>query len=352
MELENDPELAHFFAFSLDLFAVADQNAFFTRLNPAWERTLGFSLEYLMSKPYYDFVHPDDRDVTIIEKGELASGRAVMNFENRYQAKDGSWKWLSWVAVPQKDGTVYAVARDITQQREEKQQILELLKKLEKTNQQLDHFAFVVSHDLKSPLRAIMNLAEWIMEDLGDQPNTAVEKHIALLKQRVDGMYSMINDLLEYSRVGRTETPTENVDLNELLREITQHLDSPPGFKVVVPAELPHLNARKLEVKHLLQNLIDNAIKYKAKTDGHVRITCKPIDHFWLFEVEDNGIGINPMHHQRIFQLFQRLNPSLGVDGTGVGLALAKRIVELAGGQIWVRSSEGQGASFFFTWPQ
>jgi PAS domain S-box-containing protein len=347
-----DSQLAHFFSLSLDLFAVADNRGYFNRLNPAWESALGYTLEELMSKPYWQFVHPEDLDATITAKEGLANGQRILNFENRYQAKNGGWRWLSWVAAPQEDGTVFAVARDITDQKEERQQILDLLQKVEKTNQQLDQFAFVVSHDLKSPMRAIMGLSEWISEDIGHDAPEVVKRHLDKLRRRVETMYTMIHDLLQYSRIGRTQTSPSPVDLQMVWENLQNQVDAPEGFEFRVANTLPVIMGRELEIRHLLLNLLDNAVKYRKGTDDFVEISCQPSLEGWIFQVKDGGIGIHPDHHERIFQLFQRLGNPEQIQGTGVGLSLSKRIVELAGGNIWVESQEGQGATFFFTWPE
>ena len=146
-------QLAQFYELSLDMFCMADKHGYFTYLNQAWENCLGYSRKELTELPYVDFVHPEDKESTNSASKRLNSGQLVMHFENRYIAKDGSCKWLSWMASPQPDGGVYAVARDITAQKEDARATELLLRKLELTNQELDRFAYVVSHDLKTPLR-------------------------------------------------------------------------------------------------------------------------------------------------------------------------------------------------------
>jgi PAS domain S-box-containing protein len=351
MKSSSNDQLAHFFVLSLDLFCVASAEGYFQLLNPAWERTLGYTIDELLAKPYIDFVHPDDVNATTAEQQNLDGGIPVINFENRYRAKDGSWKWLSWKAVPQEDGSVYAVARDVTAQKEDERATQLLLRKLEQSNQELDQFAFVVSHDLKSPLRSIINLSEWIKEDLGDnlKPETAAQ--IDMLQSRVARMQQLIGDLLQYARTGRDGKPFESVNVRAMIDEIVDVLALPETFQVIVPHTMSPIMGRPSEVYLLFQNLIGNAIKYRSSDTGFVKISQTKVGDFWRFEIEDDGIGIEPKHHQRIFQMFQRLNVSNEIEGTGVGLSLVKKIVDHMGGNVTVKSGLGKGATFSFTWP-
>lgn len=352
MQKTTPDQLAHFFALSLDLFCVADSEGYFRLLNDAWGKTLGYSLDELLAVPYITFVHPDDLNATVTVQQGLEDGLQVLDFENRYLTKDGNWKWLSWKAVPQTDGTIYAVARDITSQKEDEKATEQLLLKLEQTNHELDQFSYIVSHDLKSPLRSILNLSQWIQEDLGDALMPEVAAHIALLQVRAGKMQQMIDDLLEYAKTGRNEKPLVEVDLNQLLLEIQGVQQLPNGFHIDMPLPLEPVYGHPVELFQLFQNLISNAIKYRASDDGFVRITQSDLGDFWGFEVADNGIGINAQHHSRIFEVFQRLHTSEEIDGTGIGLALVKKIIERMGGSISVQSQKGHGAVFEFTWPK
>ncbi|MBP8073243.1 MAG: PAS domain S-box protein, partial [Bacteroidia bacterium] len=177
-------QLAQFYELSLDMFCLAGKDGYFKFLNQAWESCLGYTRDELLAIPYVDFVHPDDKEATYGAAKMLASGKYVINFENRYKAKDSSWKWLSWMASPQEDGSIYAVARDITSQKEDAKATELLLRKLEMTNQELDRFAYVVSHDLKTPLRGIINLTEWIVEDMGENLKPEVAEHLRMLQER------------------------------------------------------------------------------------------------------------------------------------------------------------------------
>lgn len=225
---------------------------------------------------------------------------------------------------------------------------------LERSNRELDQFAYVASHDLKAPLRGIANLSQWIEEDLGegDLPEETRE-HLALLRSRVLRMEALIDGLLEYSRVGRQRQAVERVDVGGLLEETVELLAPDDGAEVILPAELPVLDAERLPLSQVFLNLVSNALKHARRSDPRVEVAAEEQDEgFWRFSVSDNGPGIAPQYQDRIFGIFQTLQARDQVEGTGIGLALVKKIVETQGGRVWVESAEGEGATFHFLWPK
>jgi signal transduction histidine kinase len=216
-------------------------------------------------------------------------------------------------------------------------------------NRELDQFAYVSSHDLKAPLRAIANLSEWIEEDLEGQASPEVKQHMSLLRKRVHRMEALINGLLDYSRVGRSHVPIETVNVATLLAEVIDSLDPPPTFRVEAKA-MPTIQTRRLPLSQVFSNLISNAIKHCHRDDGKIWITARRKDKFYEFSVSDNGQGIAPEHQTRIFTIFQTLEPRDKTENTGVGLSIVKKIVETEGGKVWVKSEPGKGATFYFTW--
>ncbi len=352
MDLPTPQQLAHFFSLSLDHFCVAGADGYFKHLNRAWQRTLGYTIEELLSRPYISFVHPEDYNATVQEQQSLDGGLQTLQFENRYIAKDGTLRWFSWNAVPQPDGNIYAVARDITTQKQDERDTRHLLQRLEQKNAELDEFAYIVSHDLKSPLRGIMNLSEWIKEDLGPTVKPEVTEQIEMLQARVARMQRLIEDLLKYAKMNTSDASMELVDLNTLIEEICSALLVPAGYKILVPQPLQPILARSSEAYQLFQNLLSNAVKYRSADTGSVVITQTSQADDWTFVVEDDGIGIDPKHHHRVFQVFQRLKDAEEIEGTGIGLALVKKIVEGMGGRITLASTLGHGSTFTFTWPK
>ncbi|MEW8028667.1 MAG: CHASE domain-containing protein [Candidatus Thiodiazotropha sp.] len=221
----------------------------------------------------------------------------------------------------------------------------------ERRAQYLEQFAYVTSHDLKAPLRAVSNLAQWIEEDLRDKLDDASKEQLALLRDRVKRMHDLIEGLLEYSRVGRSTDPESLVDTQELVEEIIDTLSTDDRFSVKVKGKMPILKADRLQLGQVFSNLISNSLKHHGGKKGKIRIRCEDSDQFYQFSVCDDGQGIAPQYHQKIFLIFQTLESSDFESSTGIGLALVKKIVEEHGGTIELRSEPGAGACFYFTWP-
>lgn len=225
---------------------------------------------------------------------------------------------------------------------------------LARSNRELASFAYVVSHDLKAPLRGIASLSEWLEEDLnlaGTLGEVQVE-HMRLLRQRVRRMDALIDGLLEYSRVGRIRTQVIPVDVGALLVRVIDALDPPDHIHVTVTSPMPTLKTEGLRLSQAFQNLIENAVKFHPGPQGQVEVACRDAETHWEFTVSDDGAGIEPRYHGRVFQIFQSLHAQDDAESTGIGLALVKRIVEEQGGRVWVESDgvPGHGATFHFTW--
>ncbi len=222
---------------------------------------------------------------------------------------------------------------------------------LERSNRDLDQFAYVASHDLKAPLRAISTLAGWIEEDLEEKLTGDSKEQMRLLRSRVARMDALIEGVLHYSRVGRMESEGEEVDVGELLREVIELQAPPPGFTIAVESGMPVFTAKRLRLGQVFSNLINNAVKYHDRDEGRIDVRAERRGELYEFTVEDDGPGIAPEHHERAFVMFQTLQPRDEIESTGLGLALIKRLVEEEGGKITLESEVGKGARFRFTWP-
>jgi len=218
--------------------------------------------------------------------------------------------------------------------------------------QYLEQFAYVTSHDLKAPLRAVSNLAGWIEEDLEDKLDNASREQLALLRDRVRRMHNLIEGLLEYSRVGKTSDSGKYVDTRELIIEIIDSLSPPKGFKIKIQGEMPTLYVDRLQLGQVFSNLISNSLKHHGGAKGKIWVAAESYPDGYEFSVCDDGQGIDPEYHNKVFMMFQTLTSSDFEDSTGIGLALVKKIVEENGGTIKLKSAVGEGACFYFTWPK
>ena len=254
------------------------------------------------------------------------------------------------VVVSHEDVTARKLAEESLQRRVE--ELAEATHTLERRNAELDQFAYITSHDLKAPLRGIANLSRWIEEDLGESLTPEVTGQLEMLRGRVNRMEAMIEGILEYSRIGRTPVAPQSVDVKALLTEVIDLLAPPPGLAVTLDAGLPVLRARRLLLQQVFQNLLSNALKHHDKGEGQVHVGVKEAGKWFEFSVADDGPGISPRYHEKVWAIFQTLEARDRVENTGVGLALVKKIVEGQGGRAWVESEEGRGATFRFTWPK
>ena len=241
---------------------------------------------------------------------------------------------------------------EITERERAEHKQAELVKELEGVNQELKDFAYIASHDLKAPLRAIKTLADWISTDYADKLDQDGQEQLKLLRQRVDRMHNLIDGILQYSRVGRVREKLTEVELNKLMPEIIDMLAPPANIKITVESDLPTVKCEETRITQVFQNLLSNAVKYMDKPEGYIKVLCSEDGEYWKFGIADNGPGIEKKHWERIFKIFQTLAPRDEFESTGIGLTVVKKIVELYGGQIWLESEVGKGTTFLFTFPK
>lgn len=223
---------------------------------------------------------------------------------------------------------------------------------LEAANKELNEFAYVVSHDLKAPLRGIGHIAHWLVEDFSDHLDEHGKEMIALLLNRMKRMDSLIDGILEYSRVGRMVGKETRIELEALVQEVILSLAPPPSVRMRVVTPLPVIFGDRTRVIQVFQNLLSNAMNFLEAPEGHIEIGCDDAGDAWRFRVTDDGPGIDEKYFGKIFQIFQTLQARDEHESTGIGLALVKKIVEFSGGRVWVESTVGQGSAFFFTLPK
>lgn len=344
---------------AVDAIVTIDHQGHIERFNPAAERLFcykeadvtGKNVSMLMPSPYRE-MHDGylERYLTTGEKRIIGIGREVVGMR-----RDGSVFPMELAVAEMRFGErrmFTGVIRDITERKRAEAENAQLMQEIRSANEELTSFAYVVSHDLKAPLRAIGSLADWLSADYADKFDEEGKEHMRLLMSRVHRMGGLIDGILQYSRVGRVKEGMVDVDLNLVVREVIDLLAPPEHIRIDVLNTLPIVKTERTRIQQVFQNLISNAIKYMDKPQGEISVSCLDKEEFWNFSISDNGPGIETRHFERIFQLFQTLAPRDRVESTGVGLALVKKIVEMYGGQVTLDSTLGSGSRFSFTLPK
>lgn len=318
----------------------------------------GKPAERLVGEGWADYVHPDDLPQAIERwRASLATGEPYQA-EFRLLAADGSWHWHIARAEALRDERSAVVKWfgsnvDIHDRKEAERERERLIRALERSNQELDQFAYVASHDLKAPLRGIGNLSQWIEEDLGAAASDEAKGHLRLLRGRVMRMEALIDGILTYSRAARARDKVEPVDVGALVREVLELINPPATAKIEIVRPLPTaVLAERVQLQQIFLNLVGNALKHARRQDPVVQIGATDDGAAWHFTVADNGPGIAPEFHERIWGIFQTLEARDKVEGAGIGLAVVKKIIEWRGGRAWVDSRPGEGATFHVTWPK
>ena len=226
--------------------------------------------------------------------------------------------------------------------------------KIKQSNEELERYAFITAHDLKSPLRAIDNLSQWIEEDMEDAMSPQTRGHMALLRGRVHRMEKLLSDILDYSRIDRQDytQKTEMVDAKTLAEDAAAFAAPPEGYQVVIAPALSAIKVQRIPLQQVFYNLINNAIKHNPNPSGIIEVDARVEADHYVFSVKDNGPGIPAEYHAKIFEMFQTLHPRDKREGSGMGLAFVKKILTGHGSAITVESEPGHGALFRFTWPK
>lgn len=328
-------------------------------VNAETEKLFGYARDELLSQPIEILVperfrpqHPDHRNAFLANPEPRGMGLGRELFALR---KDGSEfpVEIGLSPVETDDGLfVLSAIADITERKRYEDELKQYAADLERTNKDLDEFAYVASHDLRSPLDAIKSLAEWIAEDNAETLPDASQRHIEQMRQRIGRLERLLDDLLQYSRAGRLRGEIEEVDTATLVRETVEVLSPPDGFSVSTNGELPTFHTARTPLEQVVRNLINNAVKHHDREQGTVAVTCRDAGRFFEFAVSDNGPGIAAEFHEQIFKMFETLKPRDEVEGSGMGLSVIKKIVETYGGHVTVESGDDRGTTFRFTWPK
>jgi len=339
-------ELNRYFTVSLDLFCIAGYDGYFKRLNPAWAKALGHSEEELLSRPYLDFVHPDDLEATRAEAQKLAAGADTISFENRYRRQDGSYRWLLWKSTPDPaQQLIYASARDITDRKQAEQALQDL-------NRELEAFTYSVSHDLRAPLRHIDGFSQMLSEDFGPQLPEDARRYLDRIRSGTRQMGQLVDDLLNLARVGRQELRLQVTGLSSLVEEVQRELSPETAGRQVQwdIRPLPFVECDPALMKQVFANLLSNALKYtRPRNPAVIEVGVQQENGLPVIHVRDNGVGFSMKYAHKLFGVFQRLHRPEDFEGTGVGLATVQRILRKHSGRIWAEAELDKGATFYFS---
>lgn len=321
--------------------------------NKAFQNLLGYTPDELLQKQVKDISLKDEYADSATNMQQMNDGE-IDNFSvnKRYIKQDGTvfWAKTNVAAVRKGDGSIkYQVAliEDITDQLEFEKQRNLLVKNLEKSNKELNDYAHIVSHDLKSPLRSMNALLTWLKEDYKEVLDDNAINSFNMLLKKVDKMDHLIGGILEYSSIDKVDRPKQNIEIREIVTDIIDVIHIPNHITVEITTELPVITGDKFRLQQLFQNLIGNAVKYNDKEKGIITVACELKKGFWQFAIADNGAGISKKYFDKIFQIFQTLDDKN--ESTGVGLSIVKKIVDVYEGEIWLESEEGIGTTFYFT---
>ena len=342
------------------IYIQADGAVGFT--NRALRRANRLSADHVDGKPVQDLLSAEENDAGRAAFLEcLREGRRVYR-EGRSAVPDAPIRYCRYVYEPVRnpEGRVLGVCVtvvDLTDVKNAEEALKASHAELSRSNRDLEQFAYVASHDLKAPLRSIEVLVGWLCEDLVEYAEGDVQENLGLLKARTARLNRLLEDLLAYSRVGRRVGEARPVDARELVEDIWSLMSPPDGMQLVVDGHLPTLTTFRAPLEQVLRNLIGNAVKHHPGPAGRVTVTAEAQDDHYVFAVADNGAGISEEYRERIYQMFQTLQPRDEVEGSGMGLAIVSRVVEWQGGRIWHEPASaggeagaGTGTVFKFEW--
>jgi two-component system sensor histidine kinase/response regulator len=356
----SEEELAQLFSLSRDMLCIAGYDGYFKRLNRAWEQVLGWSSAELTARPYLDFVHPDDRDSTIAEASRLASGMETVNFENRYQCRDGSYRWLSWSCTPSgQRRVIFAVARDITERITAAAELSKAKEAAEAASRAKGEFLANMSHEIRTPMNAILGMTELALDT---RLTREQREYLTAARDAAGSLLALIDDILDFSKIEAGKLALERVPfdpraaIGDAVRTLGPRAHQ-KGLELAIAVDrgVPErLVGDPRRLRQVLFNLVGNAIKFTESGEVVVRAGLESAgenERVLHVQVSDTGIGIAAEQQRMIFEAFAQAEGAATrhYGGTGLGLAICAQLVEMMSGRLWVQSNPGRGSTFHFT---
>ncbi|MFT6149059.1 MAG: PAS domain S-box-containing protein [Saprospiraceae bacterium] len=344
--------IKHFIDQSTDAIEVADESGKIFFVNQKAANLLGIPVNNLIGSNIYDLNDKMrskkdwERICQSLKTNKELIFKRLQKFKNQEPRLMESI--LNKIIINDKV-YIIGVSRDITARQEAEKEKEELIEKLRAMNEELEDFAHIVSHDLKAPLRGIKTIGSWLLMDHLNNLDEDGKELVQLLDRRVERMYSLIEGILQYSKVGHNNSETQILDIKQVINEIIDDLEKPAHFSINITSNLPIITNDGTQIRQVFQNFITNAIKYNDKEKGLVEISCKDLETHWEFCISDNGPGIQPKYHEKIFQIFQTLQKRDDFESTGIGLTIVSKIIKNNFGEIRIDSAQGKGAKFYFT---
>ena len=335
---------------SADILGIVDATTLeIEEMNPAFTRILGYENTVFLGKSLLSFF--DHADGKLFAQQALTE-KATHSFHTRIFCEDQSVKWLDW-CVTVKHGKWFVHARDITEIKKLNAALEKNIDRLEAVNKELESFSYAVSHDLRAPLRAILGNAQILEEDCSDKLDEEEMKAIKKIQFNADRMNGQINDLLSFYRIGKKQEQQTAVNMEELVRDIFAKISDETPLKATVEImELPEAYGDYSMLSQVWMNLISNAIKYSSRKENpRIEVGWQKRNALTEYYVKDNGAGFDMAYSGKLFKTFQRLHDSTEFEGTGIGLAIAHRIIIKHGGSIRAEAAPEEGATFYFTLP-
>jgi PAS domain S-box-containing protein len=349
---ENLMLIKRFIDQSTDAIEVADESGKIFFVNQKAANLLEIPVDKLIGKNIYDVDNKMRSAKSWEQICKTLETHEELIFRRLQKFKNGTSRLME--SILNKiiiNGKIYiiGVSRDITDRQKSEKEREKLIEKLREMNEELEDFAHIVSHDLKAPLRGINTITSWLLSDHASNLNEDGQDLIQLLNRRVGRMYGLIEGILQYSRVGRNQSENKPLDIKKIIEDIIDDLEKPEKFVIEIVTDLPMIINDETQMRQVFQNFITNAIKYNDKEEGLVEISVQDLDTHWEFCISDNGPGIPPQYHEKIFQIFQTLQRRDDFESTGIGLTIVSKIVKNNLGQVRIDSDQGKGAKFYFT---